>query len=72
MSPGASPVVPPIPSVERAMTLRTVEEVERITTRVKEAPTSAVVIGGAVIPAAIVIMAIGVRPDTSLANRYRV
>jgi NAD(P)H-nitrite reductase large subunit len=54
------------------MTLRTVEDVERITTRVKEVPTSAVVIGGAVIPAAIVIMAIGVRPNTSLANRYRV
>lgn len=137
LSPGASPVVPPIPGVERAMTLRTVEDVERITTRVKEAPTSAVVIGGgfigveiaenlvhrgikttlveatpqvlapldpemaflvakemtlqgvslhlsdgvstideqtvtlssgAVIPAAIVIMAIGVRPDTSLAK----
>ena len=46
LSPGASPVVPPIPGVERAMTLRTVEDVERITARVGEKPTSAVVIGG--------------------------
>jgi NADPH-dependent 2,4-dienoyl-CoA reductase/sulfur reductase-like enzyme/rhodanese-related sulfurtransferase len=46
LSPGASPVVPPIPGVERAMTLRTVEDVERITQRVDEKPTSAVVIGG--------------------------
>ena len=27
LSPGASPVVPPIPGIERAMTLRTVEDV---------------------------------------------
>jgi NADPH-dependent 2,4-dienoyl-CoA reductase/sulfur reductase-like enzyme/rhodanese-related sulfurtransferase len=46
LSPGASPVVPPIPGVERAMTLRTVEDVERITARVGEKPASAVVIGG--------------------------
>ncbi len=46
LSPGASPVVPPIPGVERAMTLRTVEDVERITNRVHEKPTNAVVIGG--------------------------
>ena len=46
LSPGASPVVPPIPGVERAMTLRTVEDVERITQRVDEKPKTAVVIGG--------------------------
>ncbi len=46
LSPGASPVVPPIPGVERAMTLRTVEDVERITNRVNEKPANAVVIGG--------------------------
>jgi NADPH-dependent 2,4-dienoyl-CoA reductase/sulfur reductase-like enzyme/rhodanese-related sulfurtransferase len=46
LSPGASPVVPPIPGVERAMTLRTVEDVERITNRVHEKPANAVVIGG--------------------------
>jgi NADPH-dependent 2,4-dienoyl-CoA reductase/sulfur reductase-like enzyme/rhodanese-related sulfurtransferase len=46
LSPGASPVVPPIPGIERAMTLRTVEDVEKIFTRVSEKPKSAVVIGG--------------------------
>ncbi len=46
LSPGASPVVPPIPGIERAMTLRTVEDVEKIFTRVSEQPHSAVVIGG--------------------------
>lgn len=46
LSPGASPVVPPIPGIERAMTLRTVEDVEKIFYRVSEKPRSAVVIGG--------------------------
>jgi NADPH-dependent 2,4-dienoyl-CoA reductase/sulfur reductase-like enzyme/rhodanese-related sulfurtransferase len=46
LSPGASPVVPPIPGVERAMTLRTVEDVEKIVARVEAKPKSAVVIGG--------------------------
>ena len=46
LSPGASPVVPPIPGIERAMTLRTVEDVEKIFNRVLEKPHSAVVIGG--------------------------
>ena len=46
LSPGASPVVPPIPGVERAMTLRTVEDVERIVATVASKPKSAVVIGG--------------------------
>lgn len=46
LSPGASPVIPPIPGVERAMTLRTVEDVERITNLVNEKPNNAVVIGG--------------------------
>jgi len=46
LSPGASPVVPPIPGIERALTLRTVEDVEKIFARVAERPTSAVVIGG--------------------------
>ncbi len=34
LSPGASPVVPPLPGVERAMTLRTVEDTDRIKERV--------------------------------------
>ena len=46
LSPGASPVVPSIPGIERALTLRTVEDVEKIFARVAERPTSAVVIGG--------------------------
>jgi NADPH-dependent 2,4-dienoyl-CoA reductase/sulfur reductase-like enzyme/rhodanese-related sulfurtransferase len=46
MSPGASPVVPPIPGIERGMTLRTVEDVEKIATSVGKNPASAVVIGG--------------------------
>jgi NADPH-dependent 2,4-dienoyl-CoA reductase/sulfur reductase-like enzyme/rhodanese-related sulfurtransferase len=46
MSPGASPVVPPIPGIERAMTLRTVEDVEKIFNRVAQKPANAVVIGG--------------------------
>jgi NADPH-dependent 2,4-dienoyl-CoA reductase/sulfur reductase-like enzyme/rhodanese-related sulfurtransferase len=46
LSPGASPVVPPIPGIERGMTLRTVEDVERIADRVSAQPKSAVIIGG--------------------------
>ena len=46
LSPGASAIIPPIPGVERGMTLRTVEDVERIADRVSAKPASAVVIGG--------------------------
>ena len=46
LSPGASPIVPPIPGIERALTLRTVEDVEKIAGRVNAKPKSAVVIGG--------------------------
>ena len=46
LSPGASPVVPPIPGIERALTLRTVEDVLRIFDAVQVQPKSAVVIGG--------------------------
>lgn len=46
LSPGASPVVPPIPGIERGMTLRTVEDVEKMADRVSAKPKSAVVIGG--------------------------
>jgi len=46
LSPGASPVVPPIPGIERAMPLRTVEDVERLVREVRNSPASAVVIGG--------------------------
>jgi NADPH-dependent 2,4-dienoyl-CoA reductase/sulfur reductase-like enzyme/rhodanese-related sulfurtransferase len=46
LSPGASPVVPPISGIERGMTLRTVEDVEKIAASVGKHPASAVVIGG--------------------------
>jgi NADPH-dependent 2,4-dienoyl-CoA reductase/sulfur reductase-like enzyme/rhodanese-related sulfurtransferase len=46
LSPGAAPVVPPIPGIERAMTLRTVEDVKKIAASVCKNPESAVVIGG--------------------------
>lgn len=46
LSPGASPIVPAIPGSDRALTLRTVEDVERISQAVKNKPQSAVVIGG--------------------------
>jgi NADPH-dependent 2,4-dienoyl-CoA reductase/sulfur reductase-like enzyme/rhodanese-related sulfurtransferase len=46
LSPGASPIVPPIPGLARALTLRTVEDVERIVTAVNLKPKQAVVIGG--------------------------
>jgi len=46
LSPGAQPVIPPIPGVDRALTLRTVEDVTRIVDAVEAQPRHAVVIGG--------------------------
>lgn len=46
LSPGAQPVVPPIEGIERALTLRTVEDATRIVKAVENGPNSAVVIGG--------------------------
>ncbi len=46
LSPGASAVIPPIPGIERALPLRTVEDVERMSFAVAQSPRSAVVIGG--------------------------
>ena len=46
LSTGATPIIPPIQGVERAFTLRTIEDVEAIVNRVEKAPNSAVVIGG--------------------------
>lgn len=46
LSPGATPVVPPIEGVERAMTLRTVEDTKRIFAAVEAKPATAAVIGG--------------------------
>jgi NADPH-dependent 2,4-dienoyl-CoA reductase/sulfur reductase-like enzyme/rhodanese-related sulfurtransferase len=47
LSPGASPVVPDIPGVERALTLRTVEDMDEISAAVREVDvTTAVIVGG--------------------------
>lgn len=46
LSPGAQPIVPPIPGIDRAMTLRTVEDVKKIADAVAANPQTAVVIGG--------------------------
>jgi NADPH-dependent 2,4-dienoyl-CoA reductase/sulfur reductase-like enzyme/rhodanese-related sulfurtransferase len=46
LSPGGSPIIPPLPGIERGLTLRTVEDVERMVIQVAAKPTSAVVIGG--------------------------
>ncbi|HVA53324.1 MAG TPA: FAD-dependent oxidoreductase [Acidimicrobiales bacterium] len=46
LSPGASPVIPAIPGIERALPLRTVEDVQRMANAAQWSPTSAVVIGG--------------------------
>ena len=41
LSPGASPVIPPIPGIERAMPLRTVEDVERLVRKWRTRPRTA-------------------------------
>lgn len=47
LSPGATPFMPPIPGIDRALTLRTVEDVDRIAEAVaKQSPQSAAIIGG--------------------------
>lgn len=46
LSPGANPVIPPIPGIENGITLRTVEDVKRMVAEVKKRPQNAVVIGG--------------------------
>jgi NADPH-dependent 2,4-dienoyl-CoA reductase/sulfur reductase-like enzyme/rhodanese-related sulfurtransferase len=46
LSPGATPVVPPIDGVDRAMTLRTVEDTKKIFAAVEAKPSTAAVIGG--------------------------
>jgi len=46
LSPGATPIIPTLPGIERAMPLRTVEDVERLVREVQSSPRSAVVIGG--------------------------
>lgn len=46
LSPGASTIVPPIPGVERALPLRTVEDMDALIGRVARAPRHVTVVGG--------------------------
>ncbi|WP_030752093.1 FAD-dependent oxidoreductase [Streptomyces griseus] len=46
LSPGARPVVPPVPGVERALTLRDVTDTDRIKAVVEGGARSALVVGG--------------------------
>lgn len=46
LSPGAATIIPPIPGVERALPLRTVEDMDAMIGRVAEAPRHVTVIGG--------------------------
>lgn len=46
LSPGARPFVPPIPGIERAFTLRTVEDVDEIVAALGDTVSSAALIGG--------------------------
>lgn len=47
MSPGAMPIVPPLPGIDRALPLRSVPDADRINeVLAKEDPTTAVVVGG--------------------------
>lgn len=47
LAPGASPVLPPLPGIEKAVTLRNIEDMDRIRARLKEHPGAQVVIAGA-------------------------
>lgn len=46
LSPGAVPVLPPIPGIERASTLRTVEDLDEIMAAIDDSTRHAVLIGG--------------------------
>jgi len=46
LSPGAAPIRPNLPGIERTLSLRNVEDVKRIFESVKQRPASAVVVGG--------------------------
>ena len=46
LSPGASAIVPPLPGIEKALTLRTVEDVDRLAAAVQAKPKRVLVIGG--------------------------
>jgi len=45
LSPGASPIVPPLPGIERALTLRNIADVDAMASALDQDPRSAAVIG---------------------------
>lgn len=47
LAPGASPVLPPLPGIEKAVTLRNIEDMDRIRSKLKEHQGANVVIAGA-------------------------
>ena len=46
LSPGATPIMPPIPGIERALNLRTVEDVDTVIAALTDEVKSAAIIGG--------------------------
>lgn len=46
LSPGAAPIRPNLPGIERAMSLRNIEDVEVMSASIAKKPTSAAIIGG--------------------------
>lgn len=46
LAPGASPFLPPIPGIERALTLRNIRDMDELVTAVATRPRHAVVLGG--------------------------
>ena len=46
LAPGARPFVPPAPGMERALTLRSVEDMDQLVSAVADGPRSAAVLGG--------------------------
>lgn len=46
LAPGASPVIPPIPGIERALTLRNIRDMDELVAAVATKPRHAVVLGG--------------------------
>jgi len=46
LSPGATPIIPPIPGIERALHLRTIEDVDAIIAALDDSVSSVAIIGG--------------------------
>jgi NADPH-dependent 2,4-dienoyl-CoA reductase/sulfur reductase-like enzyme/rhodanese-related sulfurtransferase len=46
LSPGAAPIVPPLPGIERALTIRNVTDIDVVVAELAAGPRTAVVVGG--------------------------